>query len=90
MKQVISVEKDIRSTRINRTGYILFLLLVLFLITKGDYDWAIANMGIGLIFDPFSPAKWEERSRSQKAVLLIHLSLLFAGAFLLFFGQQIF
>ena len=44
-----------------------------------DYVEAAASMGIGLAFDPFNPEqKWNNRPTWQKAVLIIHLSLVAA------------
>jgi len=37
-----------------KAAYILYLVLILFQLITGDYDWAIANMGIALDFDPAS------------------------------------
>jgi hypothetical protein len=84
MKQIITVKCRRQSTNINRAAYILYMVLVLFQLITGDYDWAVANMGIALIFDPFAPVKWHDRTMSQKTWLLIHLTLLIAGAVFLF------
>lgn len=60
--------------------YIGFLLLGLYqAIFSKDYVEAAASMGIGLAFDPFNPEqKWNNRPTWQKAVLIIHLSLVAA------------
>lgn len=84
MKQTVTSGKKAQSTYINRAAYILYLVLVLFQVITGEYDWAVANMGIALVFDPFAPLHWQERTTSQKACLLIHLTLLIAGAVFLF------
>lgn len=85
MKETITVCNKPQSTNINRAGYILFLVLVLFQVIKGDYDWAVANMGTALVFDPFAPLQWQERTKFQKAWLYIHLTLLITGVAFLFF-----
>lgn len=84
MKQAITAKSTRRLININRVGYILYLVLVIFQISTGKYDWAVANMGIALVFDPFAPLKWEDRTKFQKAVLLTHLTILIAGAIFLF------
>ena len=80
MKQTIPAENNGQSNGINRVAYILYLVLVLFQLITGDYDWAVANLGIALVFDPFASLKWQDRTKYQKACLLIHLTLLSAGA----------
>jgi formate/nitrite transporter FocA (FNT family) len=76
----------VKSNQINRYAYILYIILVIYLVIKGDYEWAVANMGIAMVFDPFDASvKWTDRPAYQKVWLLIHLTLTFAGlAFLLF------
>ncbi|MGZ5220685.1 MAG: hypothetical protein ACXWC7_11415 [Chitinophagaceae bacterium] len=85
MKQEISVDNKTQSNKINRLAYMLYMLLVLFQLITGEYDWAVANMGIALVFDPFAPVKWEDRTKLQKTCLFIHLSLLITGATFLIF-----
>lgn len=53
MKQVITSKQRIHSNRINRVGYGLFLALVAYLLVKGDYEMAVTNLGIAMVFDPF-------------------------------------
>jgi len=70
----------------NRYAYIAYMVLVIYLFIKGDYEWAFANMGIALIFDPFNPSvKWQQRPMYQKVWLLVHLALTFAGLFYIIF-----
>jgi hypothetical protein len=85
MKKEITAENKAQSAAINRVAYILYMVLVLFQVIIADYDWAVANMGVALIFDPFAPARWQDRTKLQKAVLFIHLTLLIAGAAFLTF-----
>ena len=85
MKKEITVENKAQSASINRVAYVLYIVLVLFQLITGDYDWAVANMGIALIFDPFASAKWQDRTKPQKALLFLHLALLVAGAAFLSF-----
>lgn len=80
MKQAIMTNKTIQSNRINRYAYGIYLLLVVYLLIKGDYEWAVTNMGIALAFDPFdATVKWHYRPFYQKAWLVIHLVLLLSG-----------
>lgn len=86
MKQAITAEQRIQSNRINRVAYGLFLVLVGYLFIKGDYEMAITNLGIAMVFDPFDASvKWNDRPLYQRVWLICHLTLTFAGlAFLLF------
>lgn len=86
MKQAITSEQRIESNRINRVGYGLFLVLVVYLLFKGDYEWAVTNLGIALVFDPFDASvKWNNRPLYQRVWLICHLAFTFAGfAYLLF------
>lgn len=85
MKQAITTNCKKQSNQINRYAYILFLILVIYHVITKDYDWAVSNLGIALMFDPFDASvKWQDRPRFQKVWLLCHLALTFAGfAFLL-------
>lgn len=85
MKQELTAENKTRSNCINRSAYILYMMLVVFQLLTGDYESAVANMGIALVFDPFAPAEWQHRTKPQKVCLFIHLTLLFAGAAFLCF-----
>lgn len=84
MKQAITTENNAQSNKINRLAYILYMVLVLFQFITGSYEWAVANMGIALVFDPFASVKWQDRTKSQKALLFLHLALLIAGAIFLY------
>jgi hypothetical protein len=86
MKQAITSEQRIQSNRINRLAYGLYLVLVVYLLIIGDYEWAVTNLGIAMVFDPFDASvKWNDRPLYQRTWLLCHLTLTFAGfAFLLF------
>lgn len=67
-------------TPINKFIYLGFLLLGIYqsIFTK-DYMQAASSLGIALAFDPFNPEqKWNERPTWQKAVLIIHLTLVAA------------
>jgi hypothetical protein len=64
---------------INKFLYIGFLLLGIYqaLVPK-DYMQAASSLGIGMAFDPFNTEqKWKDRPTWQKAVLFIHLALVF-------------
>ncbi len=86
MKQAISSKQLIQSNRINRAGYGLMLALTAYLLIKADYDMAASNFGIALVFDPFDASvKWSDRPLYQRAWLLCHVCLSFAGfAFIVF------
>lgn len=60
--------------------YIGFIVLGLYqAFSTKDYMQAAASMGIGLAFDPFNTEqKWNDRPTWQKAILLIHLSIVAA------------
>ena len=74
------------STNANRLAYGLYLVLVAYLLVKGDYEWAVTNLGIALVFDPFdAKVSWAHRPAYQKVWLIVHLTVTFAGlAYLIF------
>lgn len=80
MKQELTANQNRQTKQINRYAYILYLILVAYLLIKGDIEWAAANMGIAMVFDPFDPrVKWQDRPLYQRAWLIAHLTLTFAG-----------
>ncbi len=80
MKQAITAKSKAQSTQIYRCAYILYMVLVIYLAIKGDYEWALTNMGVALVFDPFDASvKWQDRPRHQKAWLMIHLAIMALG-----------
>jgi hypothetical protein len=80
MKPKLSSETTPTFSPFNRYAYFAYMVLVLYLFIKGDYEWAFTNMGIALMFDPFNPAvKWQQRPLYQRIWLLVHLTLTFAG-----------
>lgn len=80
MKQELTANQNRQTKQINRYAYILYLILVAYLLIKGDIEWAVANMGIAMVFDPFDPkVKWQDRPLYQRAWLIAHLTLTFAG-----------
>ncbi len=86
MKQEVSTKTTPKFTPFNRYAYVGFLVLVIYLFIKGDYEWAFSNLGIALVFDPFDPSvKWQQRPMYQKVWLLVHLTLTFAGLFYIIF-----
>jgi len=68
-----------KSRLFNRIMYGAFVLLsAYYLIIGNDLSSAMANLGIGLIFDPFDQKiTWQHRPLYQRAWLLIHVSLVF-------------
>lgn len=86
MKQNLTAKQYAQSNRINRNMYGLFFLLVIYLLAKGDVEWATANLGIALAFDPFdSTVRWQQRKLYQKVWLLVHLALTLIGFLYLLF-----
>jgi hypothetical protein len=68
---------------INISGLVFYvgfwLLSLYFALLVKDYTQALATMGIGLVFDPFPhELSWAERTRLQKAVPIVHLSIMAA------------
>jgi hypothetical protein len=63
----------------NRFMYLLSVALgFYFLIANHDVSSAMSTLGIALIFDPFKhEVPWNARPRYQKAVLLLHVSVVF-------------
>lgn len=89
MKQELTVKSCSQSTRINRYAYALYMVLVIYLAIKGDYEWAFINLGVALVFDPFdTTVKWQHRPFYQKAWLLVHVSVMFAGLIYLYFQKH--
>ena len=80
MKQELTAGEEKQSVQVNRYTYILYLILVIYLLLKGDIEWAAVNMGIAMVFDPFDArVKWQDRPLYQRAWLIAHLTLSFAG-----------
>lgn len=80
MKQELTAKCDKQTVQANRLAYILYMVLVAYLFIKGDIEWAITNLGIALVFDPFDAnVKWQNRPRYQKVWLITHVILTFAG-----------
>jgi hypothetical protein len=80
MKQELTANQAKQSNQVNRFAYLLCLVLVAYLFVKGDTEWAISNLGVALVFDPFdAKVKWQDRPYYQKAWLIVHLALTFAG-----------
>ena len=72
-------KRTIMNTKFNKILYIGFILVGLFqAFFSKDYMQAASSFAIGLIFDPFDQEqKWNDRPKWQKAVLIIHLLLVF-------------
>ena len=69
-----------------RFAYSLYLALVVYQLFIGDYEWAITNFGIAMIYDPFDASvKFYDRPLYQRLWLYAHLTLSLGGfVFLLF------
>ena len=64
------------SPSFNRFMYGAFIVLSAYFAITGQWATAAANLGIGLIFDPFDQKiKWQDRPFYQRALLIIHLSI---------------
>lgn len=80
MKRELTHNSHNQTRQVNRYTYLLYLILVAYLFFIGDIEWAITNLGIALVFDPFdAEVKWQNRPFYQKALLIVHLTLTFAG-----------
>jgi hypothetical protein len=80
MKQELTTCEAKQSINVNRITYILYLILVAYLLFKGDLEWAITNLGVAMVFDPFNAkVKWQDRPFYQKVWLIAHLTLTFVG-----------
>jgi hypothetical protein len=64
-------------TPYNKFLYVGFILLGIYqTFFTNDYLQAASSLGIGMAFDPFNPElKWNDRPFWQKAVLVLHLSI---------------
>lgn len=84
MKQE-ATQKTRHFTAFSRYAYFFFLLMVIFLLVKGDTEWATIIFGLSLAFDPFDQnVKWSNRPLYQRVWLIVHVLVLYAGfAFLL-------
>ena len=89
MEKELSPQAERKYTPFNRMAYGLYVVLVIYLFIKGDYEWAFTNLGIALVFDPFDPnVKWQQRPMYQKVWLLVHLTLVVVGLFYIIFFKQ--
>lgn len=80
MKESIVAKKCADQWKVNRYIYGIYMILVVFLFVKGDYEWAFTNLGIAMLFDPFNPeVKFTDRPLYQKMWLYIHLALTLGG-----------
>lgn len=80
MKQELTSHQEKQSNQVNRLTYIVYLILVTYLFVIGDIEWAITNLCISLLFDPFDAGvKWPDRPFYQKIWLIAHLTLTLAG-----------
>ena len=66
------------SPAFNKWAYGVFVLLGVYYLFRHDYVSAAANLGIGLMFDPFNQTvKWQNRKPYQKVWLLVHVAIVF-------------
>jgi hypothetical protein len=80
MKPELTAKCDKQAIQVNRFTYILYMVLVAYLFFKGDIEWAVTNLGIAMIFDPFdAKVKWQNRPPYQKVWLIFHVTLTFVG-----------
>lgn len=80
MKQETVPTNASDTTKTYRLAYGLYLVLVIYLLFKGDIEWAVVNMGVALVFDPFDATiKWKNRPTYQKVWLFVHAGLVMVG-----------
>ena len=80
MKQELTAKSNKQAVQANRLAYILYMVLVAYLLFKGNMEWAITNLGVALIFDPFDAnVTWQNRPPFQKVWLIVHVTLTLAG-----------
>lgn len=57
----------------------VWILGLYFGLISDDWSQALATLGIGLVFDPFPhQLSWSQRSRWQRAVPIVHLTIMAA------------
>lgn len=84
MQTGVKKRTDIRFNRILYTGFVLIAIWSYFF--SKDTGTALANLGIALAFDPFSPeVPWPQRPLYQRIWLGVHIILVFALLFLTIF-----
>lgn len=84
MQTGIKKRADTRFNRILYTGFVLIAAWSYFF--SKDTGTALANLGIALAFDPFSPeVPWPQRPLYQRIWLGVHIILVFALLFLTIF-----
>jgi hypothetical protein len=87
MKKELSAKDVTGSIKINRYGYGIFLLLVIYQLVNRDIENATINLGIALIFDPFDlNVTWKDRPLYQRIWLLVHVALTISGFLYLVFN----
>lgn len=80
MLQQLENKRQKQSIYVNRVAYILYLILVIYLVIQGDMEWAVINLGVAMVFDPFNTeVKWRQRPLYQRLWLVAHLTLVLAG-----------
>jgi hypothetical protein len=85
MKADTTAKSISKSIKVAPYAYAFYLLLVIYLLIKGDYDSAATNFTLALIFDPFDASvRWQERPLYQRIWLLCHLLLALAGLLYMF------
>jgi hypothetical protein len=89
MKQTTS-SVPLKENAIQRMAYFLFLILVAYQAAIGELEWAVINLGVALVFDPFDPTvKFKDRPSYQKVWLYVHAGLSLAGFLYLVFTKTI-
>ena len=80
MKQALTVRTRRQITAIGKVAYVLCIVMFLYQSIIGDYDSATTNLLLAFVLDPFASVKWHDRTKTQKALLLLHPTLLIIGA----------
>ena len=79
MKEIKTITPA-KSTPFFKIAYVLFLVLVCYNVYMAQYETALANFSIALIFDPFNTAiKWTDRPLYQKVWLFAHCIIAIIG-----------
>lgn len=74
MESTVQSEKN--TQKINRVGYIVFLITAVYFLIRSDYSTAVTFSALAPIFDPFDPkVPYGKRTPFQKGVLVANLVL---------------
>lgn len=76
------------TTPVSRLMYALLVLVAAYFLFSREYDSAMSNLGIALIFDPFDPkVSWPDRPLYQRVWLGVHVAVVFGLLIMLIVGK---